>query len=238
MPMLVRTKSAGVGAWRHACRGARGIAERGASRLRRSRQWRSGRALLSKVGPGWASLGGLRPALAKGGIAVGGTYYGEAFVNSGGFNQGGKYDGVLDVPSTPTCTSSASGKASASTPTATRSTATASPPTNIGSLMPVSNLEATNATRLFELWFEQHMFNDKLAVKVGQLAADTEFIICPTAAASSSTALGAGRRSRPPICRAAVRPIRWRRPAFASPSRRTTISQLLVGVYNGDPARP
>ena len=43
--------------------------------------------------------------------------------------------------------------------------------------MPVSSLEATPATRLDELWFEQHMFNDKIAVKVGQLAADTEFII-------------------------------------------------------------
>src|SRR3990172_593852 len=48
---------------------------------------------------------------------------------------------------------------------------------NIGSLMPVSNLEATDATRLFELWFEQHLFNDKLAVKFGQLAADAEFVI-------------------------------------------------------------
>ncbi|HET7851116.1 MAG TPA: hypothetical protein VFK91_00040, partial [Methyloceanibacter sp.] len=45
--------------------------------------------LLSKLGPAWASLGGLRPALAKGGIGVSATYYGEAFVNSGGFNQGG-----------------------------------------------------------------------------------------------------------------------------------------------------
>ena len=42
--------------------------------------------------------------------------------------------------------------------------------------MPVSNLEATDATRLFELWLEQHMFNDKLAVKFGQLAADAEFV--------------------------------------------------------------
>ena len=43
---------------------------------------------------------------------------------------------------------------------------------NIGALMPVSNLEAMPATRLFEMWFEQHMFDGCLAVKVGQLAAD------------------------------------------------------------------
>ena len=48
---------------------------------------------------------------------------------------------------------------------------------NIGGLMPVSNLEATPATRLDEMWFEQHLFSDKLAVKIGQLAADMEFIL-------------------------------------------------------------
>ena len=48
---------------------------------------------------------------------------------------------------------------------------------NIGALMPVSNREATPATRLFEMWFEQHMFDGCLAVKVGQLAADQEFIL-------------------------------------------------------------
>ena len=48
---------------------------------------------------------------------------------------------------------------------------------NIGALMPVSNLEATPATRLDEMYLEQHLFNDKLAIKIGQLAADTEFIL-------------------------------------------------------------
>src|ERR1044071_6657041 len=46
---------------------------------------------------------------------------------------------------------------------------------NIDGLMPVSNLEATPATRLDEMWFEQHLFSDKLAVKIGQLAADMDF---------------------------------------------------------------
>ena len=43
--------------------------------------------------------------------------------------------------------------------------------------MPVSNLEATPATRLDEMYLEQHLFNDQLAIKIGQLAADTEFIL-------------------------------------------------------------
>jgi len=40
--------------------------------------------LLSSLGPAWPSLGGLRPASVKNGIAVGGNYFGEAFLNSGG----------------------------------------------------------------------------------------------------------------------------------------------------------
>jgi porin len=40
---------------------------------------------------------------------------------------------------------------------------------NIGSLMPVSSYEATPATRLFELWLEQHMFDDHMSVRFGQL---------------------------------------------------------------------
>jgi porin len=33
------------------------------------------------------------------------------------------------------------------------------------------------STRLSELWLEQHMFNDHLTVRVGQLTADTEFLL-------------------------------------------------------------
>ena len=52
--------------------------------------------LLSSLGPAWPSLGGLRPASVKNGIAVGGNYFGEAFLNSGGLKQVGEYDGVLE----------------------------------------------------------------------------------------------------------------------------------------------
>jgi porin len=33
------------------------------------------------------------------------------------------------------------------------------------------------STRLSELWLEQHMLNDHLTVRVGQLTADTEFLL-------------------------------------------------------------
>jgi porin len=50
-----------------------------------------------------------------------------------------------------------------------------------GSLGDPSNIEALPATRLFTLYLEQHAFGDKLSVRVGQLAADDEFLISDTA---------------------------------------------------------
>ena len=48
-------------------------------------------------------------------------------------------------------------------------------PDNIGSLAMVSDYEALPSTRLSEFWLEQHLFNDHVTVRVGQLTADTEF---------------------------------------------------------------
>ena len=45
----------------------------------------------------------------------------------------------------------------------------------IGNVLSVNDIGARPTTRLFELWYEQK-FGDRLAVKVGQLAADEEFI--------------------------------------------------------------
>ena len=41
----------------------------------------------------------------------------------------------------------------------------------------LSNLEATPATKLYELWLEQSLFNKRISVRVGQLAADGDFFV-------------------------------------------------------------
>lgn len=46
----------------------------------------------------------------------------------------------------------------------------------VGNLMLVSGVEALPATRLYELWIEQSLFNGALLVRVGQQASDIEFI--------------------------------------------------------------
>ncbi|MBS0643414.1 MAG: carbohydrate porin [Proteobacteria bacterium] len=48
---------------------------------------------------------------------------------------------------------------------------------NIGNLNTISSIEATRATRLFELWYEQAIADGAYSVRIGQQAADQEFQI-------------------------------------------------------------
>src|SRR5262249_60812126 len=98
-------------------------------------------------------------------------------VNSGGFKQGGQMYGVRDVAFDADLHKLGFLKGLCLHTNGFQIHGQSITASNIGSLMPVSSLEATPNTRMFELWLEQHMFGDKLAVKVGQLAADTEFIL-------------------------------------------------------------
>lgn len=45
----------------------------------------------------------------------------------------------------------------------------------VGNLFTVSNAAAFHSLYLYELWFQQNFLNDALSLRVGQLAADTEF---------------------------------------------------------------
>src|ERR1700730_6149493 len=51
----------------------------------------------------------------------------------------------------------------------------------VGSIADPSNIEAVPATRLFTAWFQKSFFDDKVSLRVGQIAADDEFLISPTA---------------------------------------------------------
>ncbi len=109
---------------------------------------------------------------------------------------------------------------------------------NLGNnLHTVSGLEAPRGTLLFELWYEQVLFDKKLAVRLGQLAADQEFMISQYAGLFTnhtfgwstfpSTDLPSGGPAYP-LATPGVR-VKW--------VPRDDLS-LLLGVFNGDPAGP
>jgi porin len=104
-----------------------------------------------------------------------------------------------------------------------------------GNLMTASNIEATRSTRLFDLWIEQLLFNGKLSIRGGQIAADDEFFISnyasnfvngtfgwPTIMASDLPNGGQAYPLATPGVRIAV-----------APSKETKIA---VALMDGDPA--
>ncbi len=50
-----------------------------------------------------------------------------------------------------------------------------------GNLLTISNIAGFNTLRAFELWLEQSLLDDRLSLRIGQLAADEEFIVSETA---------------------------------------------------------
>ncbi|HKQ54859.1 MAG TPA: carbohydrate porin [Methyloceanibacter sp.] len=182
-------------------------------------------------------VGGARAALARSGIGVGGAYFAEPFYNWGGFDQGGEYQGVLELYVNADMNKLGLWKGLCFHANGFQIHGNSITAANIGSLAPVTSLEATDATRLFELWLEQTIIKDKLSVRVGQLAADEEFILSegggyflngtwgwPTIAAADLPSGGPAYPLATPGVRVAVNP--------------NEKMGLLIGVYNGDPAPP
>ncbi len=47
----------------------------------------------------------------------------------------------------------------------------------VGNFLTISNIAGFETVRMFEFWFQQNLFDDVVSLRVGQLAADSEFII-------------------------------------------------------------
>ncbi len=125
-----------------------------------------------------ADPGGIRSRLGREGIIFHVNYIGEVLDNpTGGVKQGGFYDGRLELALEADlekliCWPGLSFFANGYQIHGFSLTAE-----NLGALMPVSFIEAIPDTRLFELWLEQKLFDDKLSIRLGQLAADSDFLI-------------------------------------------------------------
>jgi porin len=178
----------------------------------------------------------IRKSLADAGFAVGGLYLGEMWANSGGIRDGSAYEGALWLNLKGDLHKAGLWKGLCFYADAYQihgvGTFTAD---DIGSLAAVSNYEALPSTRLSELWLEQHMFNDRVAVRVGQLTADTEFLLSSRsinfleatwgwASLASSDLPGEGPAY--PLSTPGVR-------VALKPNAKLS---LMVGVYNGNPA--
>jgi porin len=107
----------------------------------------------------------------------------------------------------------------------------------IGNLMPVSSIEALETTRLYELWLEQKLANEKVSVRAGQLAADTEFITSKYTDVFITSTFGW------PAITALNLPSGGPSPPLAAVGARLKVDlsdsiTFLAAIFNGDPAGP
>lgn len=106
---------------------------------------------------------------------------------------------------------------------------------NLDNWSKVSYVEAPVGARLFELWYEQSVANDKMSLRIGQMAADQEFIISQYATLFVNSAFGW------PTLPATVLPSGGPAYPLATPGVRIKAQindqlTVLAALFNGDPA--
>jgi porin len=178
-------------------------------------------------------FGGERSKLENEGLTFTPIYTAETFGNPiGGVKQGAIYEGLLELNLTLDFKKMAdwdgSFHVSSYYPMGNGITGS-----DTHELLTISNISAYNTLHLFELWYEQKAWDDKVAVRIGQMAADQEFVISNNAANFLNSTYGwpaiLGSSAPTPVY------------DYAAPGIRLQLNpdehwQFLGAVYAGNPA--
>jgi porin len=181
--------------------------------------------------------GGARTALKDKGIEITLVYINEVLaVMSGGIDRRASYEGRFDL-SVDTDLEKLVGWSGASTHFTVFNIHNGgyTAADNVGSIADPSNIDALPTTRLFTAWFQQNFGGDRVSIRLGQLAADDEFITSPTAGGLISGTFGwAGVLAANMINGGPAYPL-------ATPGARLAVKPteeltLMAAVFSGDPA--
>jgi porin len=180
----------------------------------------------------------VRAAFARYGVTYGINYTGEVYDTvSGGFSRGTTYNGLIEGVFDVDLQKLAGWKGLTFHTNVYYIHGEGPTAEHIGALFPVSNLEAEEAFRLDEIWFEQSFWDDKLKIRMGSLAADTEFFLSDTAGHFLNGTFGwAGIFALDQTGGGPAYPLAslGARVAYA-PNDKLTI---LAAIFNGSPANP
>lgn len=188
--------------------------------------------------PAIADPGGIRKVLAPNGIEFGLNYIGDVMGNaSGGMRQGAVHEGRFELVVDANLEKLYGWQGSAFHFNAYQIHGNGLSRYYTSNLMPTSNVEALPSTRLYEVWFEQKLAQGKLAIRVGQLAADTEFLTNNYAGLFLNGTFGW------PQITASNLPSGGPAYPLATPGVRLKYTPndqwtFLGGIFNGDPAGP
>ena len=195
-------------------------------------------SIATSLQPGLADPGGVRAALGAHGIQMGLNYINDVMANTtGGLKRGAIYQGRLEY-TFDACLGKLIGWPDANFHVNFYQThGTGLSRYYVGNVLTTSLIEALPATRLFEIFIQQKLFDGKLDIRFGQLAADSEFVASSYVNVLMNASFGW------PAILAANLPSGG--PAFplATPGVRVKYQLaapllLMAGLYNGDPAGP
>jgi len=193
-------------------------------------------SIATSLPKGLADPGGVRSRLDKYGIQLGLNYIGEVLGNpTGGFKQSTHFDGRLELWVDIDMEKMIGWKGLNFFANGYQIHGTSISAANLGVLMPVSFIEALPATRLLEMFFDQKLFNDKVSIRFGQQAVDSEFILSEGGGAFLNATWGWSSIS------AADTPNGGPAYPLSTPGVRIAVNPndnfgLMVGVFNADPA--
>ena len=183
-----------------------------------------------------ADSGGARSSLQAAGVTYSLTYIGDALGNvSGGTRRRGTYVGRLDFQFDADLDKLAGLKGLSFHSNFYQIHGRGLSTCCLSNLFTSSGIEATPSTRLFELYLEQKLFDDKLSLRIGQLSADAEFVVSQYASLFVNSSFGF------PAITAANLPSGGPAYPLATPGVRVRLDpteafSIAVGLYDGDSA--
>ena len=194
-------------------------------------------SIQDSLGP-YGDPGGLRSFLLGKGVSYSLTYIGESFGNvTGGSRRGGIYEGRLDFQFDADLEKLMGWQGATFHSNLYQIHGTGLSRYYVNNFITVSAIEALPSSRLYELWLDQKFFDGQLSLKVGQIAADTEFAVSQTGTLFINSTFGWPNimavviPSGGPIYPLAVPAVRGK----YVPNQNFS---LQVGVFDGDPAGP
>jgi len=122
--------------------------------------------------------GGLRTTLQDRGVEIFGGYTVEVWGNTtGGIEQGAVYTGLLDFGVNLDLEKAIGWEGGSVSTTWLWLSGRDASEDLVGNFLTISNIAGFNTLRMLELWFQQNLLNDKISLRLGQLTADSEFVI-------------------------------------------------------------
>ena len=182
--------------------------------------------------------GNIRATLDAKGIDYNFTYIADLLGNTtGGVKQGANYEGRLDMQADIDLEKLFGFKNGAIHIQGFEINGRGLTANNTMDVFTTSGIEAYPSAKLYEAWYEQKFDDGKVFVRIGQLAADTEFFISQTATLFVNSSLGF------PAILAADLPSGGPAYPLATPGARVKYAPndnwtFLAALFNGDPAGP